>query len=653
MPSANAAWRLADEFRRRGLLEADELRRRRYLEQALSAFRRAAEAVTLSDSFLLDTATAAVLMDLQAWWDALDLLPPMGEDRLLAYSGAIEQIVCGHMRFGTQLGLTLMLPSDFDGLRRELTKFVGEFGPPPGGELVFTRMNIGLLVEPVPDVVDRGLRQALLVIAPILDKTYRTKISVRPPERPVGSARYCSSGSTYPIAETIPLSPTPLLTVLLGALVQLLQLKTIWHSLEVWNSSEVDMEVPFEPSDLCHACSPAQSPVEFIFEMLVPPLPVTRALQPYVKALLSRRVRYAQAFEEPLALLMAENIDDANLHEAALCESVGSAISAARAARKSSRRATVTFDVGARVTLRGLRVQYELNGRSGEVVAFNSEGDLYTVAVDGSGPITVTESNLKATLESLRVKNLCMNCGEEPGGKLSKCGRCGLVSYCSKACQAANWAVHKLECGCEVEVYSDMVRDLNESLRNATPEEYTRMLATGLPEHFYTPEMARLNSRVALSQYTPKVLQRMQKMGTRLPKNVVLAEDPAEIDRFIETVTPWLNVRFSIEDASADWRPTLATIKLASDMSLRKQNGGSGTIRILRRTPSTNWFFACGMDGGTELTTRVAKESGLGPKSADVCIYLLWGGKGRVMSTWNELAAMDFVWRVGALQASY
>ncbi len=43
----------------------------------------------------------------------------------------------------------------------------------------------------------------------------------------------------------------------------------------------------------------------------------------------------------------------------------------------------------------------------------------------------------------------CMLCGERPwcaAITLNKCGKCGRVAYCSKACQTAHWKVHKKVC---------------------------------------------------------------------------------------------------------------------------------------------------------------------------------------------------------------
>lgn len=43
---------------------------------------------------------------------------------------------------------------------------------------------------------------------------------------------------------------------------------------------------------------------------------------------------------------------------------------------------------------------------------------------------------------------LCKNCRkkEDPKERFMKCGKCKLVTYCSKNCQIIDWKKHKLEC---------------------------------------------------------------------------------------------------------------------------------------------------------------------------------------------------------------
>jgi hypothetical protein len=59
----------------------------------------------------------------------------------------------------------------------------------------------------------------------------------------------------------------------------------------------------------------------------------------------------------------------------------------------------------------------------------------------------------KDVLEAWHVNNMCKNAicmtclqTESADVKLLKCGRCGVASYCSKACQTKNWKVHKPQC---------------------------------------------------------------------------------------------------------------------------------------------------------------------------------------------------------------
>lgn len=395
--------------------------------------------------------------------------------------------------------------------------------------------------------------------------------------------------------------------------------------------------------------------MEFVLKSLVEPLPVAKTLQPYLKVLSSRRVRHHTAFDHLVSLLMSDSIEDPKLHEESLVQGVAPAIATARAARKSAKSEEDKLDVGKEVRLSGLQVRYELNGKFGKVISFDQESDNYVIAIeDGKEQLTLKRNNLKKVIHSsLKVRNVCAQCGAEPmGRKFQKCAQCGVVYYCSKACQLANLAVHKLDCSQEEEAVKDAAYDLEDFLSNTTAEEYARVIANGLPSSEHTPHMQRLCSRHMLGLFTPKVLKRMEKAGKRLTENVVFADSKeAAVGQFIERVTPWLSVRFTIEDATANWRPTTATMKKATDTSPRLDHGG--TIHILRRTLETNWFYVCGTNGGTPETQEISKSSGLGTQSPNVCIMLLWSGKVRCMPGWDDAAAMDFVWSIGALQASY
>jgi hypothetical protein len=51
----------------------------------------------------------------------------------------------------------------------------------------------------------------------------------------------------------------------------------------------------------------------------------------------------------------------------------------------------------------------------------------------------------------MAVQNIsvCAFCEESPKNaelKLSRCGACKKVAYCSKGCQKAHWNVHKQQC---------------------------------------------------------------------------------------------------------------------------------------------------------------------------------------------------------------
>eukprot|EP00983_Pelagomonas_calceolata_P102701 1158837-Pelagomonas_calceolata.AAC.1 len=58
-------------------------------------------------------------------------------------------------------------------------------------------------------------------------------------------------------------------------------------------------------------------------------------------------------------------------------------------------------------------------------------------------------SECKLTAETARATSssthACAECGMTDGG-LQKCGGCGVVRYCSAACQRKAWPAHKKEC---------------------------------------------------------------------------------------------------------------------------------------------------------------------------------------------------------------
>ena len=305
----------------------------------------------------------------------------------------------------------------------------------------------------------------------------------------------------------------------------------------------------------------------FVLKSLVAPLPVAKALQPYLKVLLSRRVRHPAAFDDLMSLLMSDNIDDPGSHEKSLCQGVGAAVTAARAAQKSARSSDNRLDAGQQVRLRGLQMQYELNGKLGKVVRFDQESDQYVIDLnDSDDQLTVKTENLQKSLDSpLKVRNVCAHCAAEPmGRKLQKCSKCALVSYCSKACQVSNWAVHKLVCGQEAEACEDGTYDLEDFLSNLTAEEYASTIVNGLPEGQHTPEMHMICSRGILAKFTPKVLKHMEKAGTCLTKNMAFADSQAgAVAQFIPDSLVWnptdpakwvnYSVRVDVFDGS-DWR---------------------------------------------------------------------------------------------------
>ena len=52
----------------------------------------------------------------------------------------------------------------------------------------------------------------------------------------------------------------------------------------------------------------------------------------------------------------------------------------------------------------------------------------------------------KKDADTVADPNTCSKCGKEDEEKLSRCGRCQAVRYCSRECQLADWAKHKKAC---------------------------------------------------------------------------------------------------------------------------------------------------------------------------------------------------------------
>ncbi|KAJ6632099.1 hypothetical protein B0H10DRAFT_2426955 [Mycena sp. CBHHK59/15] len=62
--------------------------------------------------------------------------------------------------------------------------------------------------------------------------------------------------------------------------------------------------------------------------------------------------------------------------------------------------------------------------------------------------LAISPKNIRTTRSA--IYTACTNCfkndGDEPGLKLSRCGKCKGVWYCSKECQTKHWPQHKLSC---------------------------------------------------------------------------------------------------------------------------------------------------------------------------------------------------------------
>lgn len=50
-----------------------------------------------------------------------------------------------------------------------------------------------------------------------------------------------------------------------------------------------------------------------------------------------------------------------------------------------------------------------------------------------------------ATWDACPIHMGCKTCGKTDS-QLMRCGKCGVVRYCSKECQASDWKMHKKAC---------------------------------------------------------------------------------------------------------------------------------------------------------------------------------------------------------------
>jgi hypothetical protein len=170
---------------------------------------------------------------------------------------------------------------------------------------------------------------------------------------------------------------------------------------------------------------------------------------------------------------------------------------------------------GKRVRVHGLSLRAELNGRIGRVTGFmgggpcSRDGELESISVEledvstaGSAErvVCVGSSNLEVVSEEQRAERVpakitgetmmctldanlpelkddfsslaraCTECGAQPV-TLSRCGKCRLVHYCSRACQLAGWnrGGHKRTCGQPLPT--------PESVRGSSPTQLQRTVA--------------------------------------------------------------------------------------------------------------------------------------------------------------------------------
>ncbi|KAL7526296.1 hypothetical protein ACHAWF_001714, partial [Thalassiosira exigua] len=87
-------------------------------------------------------------------------------------------------------------------------------------------------------------------------------------------------------------------------------------------------------------------------------------------------------------------------------------------------------------------------------------------------------------------KNRCQGCGEIFSRKLSSCGRCKKVFYCSEQCQKSHWRAHKTEC-IRNEDYSiqltapDYPPDRLHVITSVKEVAYERPVGVGIDEDFW------------------------------------------------------------------------------------------------------------------------------------------------------------------------
>jgi hypothetical protein len=81
------------------------------------------------------------------------------------------------------------------------------------------------------------------------------------------------------------------------------------------------------------------------------------------------------------------------------------------------------------------------------IAAADLNGERKTQNTPSTTPATNNEA---AAMTTKPMTNVCKVCSKEVAGKM--CGKCKLVAYCSRECQAKDWKDHKKVCGLKTEV---------------------------------------------------------------------------------------------------------------------------------------------------------------------------------------------------------
>jgi len=91
---------------------------------------------------------------------------------------------------------------------------------------------------------------------------------------------------------------------------------------------------------------------------------------------------------------------------------------------------------------------FEGSGMSGACARFTSESMMTAYGQDSRLSKSLSAANHGKDVLHLNPQKEYQYCHltTDKVGKLSVCGRCTMVSYCSQSCQKADWKLHKILC---------------------------------------------------------------------------------------------------------------------------------------------------------------------------------------------------------------